>query len=201
MTPVSVRAVPGSTLKRLRWSTPLTQTSTWCSGTVRGTSMCRRASPPVTWCGALETTRTENLSLAGLSSDLVNAVDGSRPKATASKNSRAGKIARRTLISLSFPRSRRGNKKAAPPRATLTTVALGSPAFLERIRSGPATFCPYLKVGLATRCSTFQAIRPSNWRSDRPICRFMKIPKVCAKTFRAIRLVKCQTSRARIFSK
>ena len=54
---------------------------------------------------------------------------------------------------------------------------------------------------LKTRCSTFQAIRPSNWRSDRPSCRFMKIPKVCAKTFRAIRLVRCQPSRARIFSK
>ena len=47
----------------------------------------------------------------------------------------------------------------------------------------------------------FQAIRPSNCRSERAICRLMKIPKVCANTFRAIRLVKCQVSRAQIFSK
>ena len=47
----------------------------------------------------------------------------------------------------------------------------------------------------------FQAIKLSNCRSDRPTCRFMKIPQVCAKIFRTIRLVKCQTSRARIFSK
>ena len=42
----------------------------------------------------------------------------------------------------------------------------------------------------------FQAIRPSNCRSERPSCRFMKIPRVCAKTFRVTRLVRCQTSRA-----
>lgn len=54
---------------------------------------------------------------------------------------------------------------------------------------------------IITRCSTFQAISPSNWRSDRPSNRFTKMHKVCAKTFRAIRLVKCQRSRARIFSK
>ena len=30
--------------------------STWCSGTVRGTSTCRRASPPVTWSAAEDTT-------------------------------------------------------------------------------------------------------------------------------------------------
>ena len=47
----------------------------------------------------------------------------------------------------------------------------------------------------------FQAIKPSNRRSERPICRFTKMPRVCAKTFRAMQLVKCQTSRARIFSK
>jgi len=47
---------------------------------------------------------------------------------------------------LAFPT--RDNKKAAPPRATLTLVALGSPAVLERIRSGSATFCPYLTAGL-----------------------------------------------------
>jgi len=48
----------------------------------------------------------------------------------------------------------RPDKKAALPRATLTTVALGSPAFLERIRSGSATFRPSLARGLALGTTT-----------------------------------------------
>ena len=32
---------------------------------------------------------------------------------------------------------------------TLATVTLGSPAVLEQIPSGSATFCPYLAAGLA----------------------------------------------------
>jgi len=33
-------------------------------------------------------------------------------------------------------------------------------------------------VDEATRCSTFQAISPSNWRSERPSSRFTKIARV-----------------------
>jgi len=53
----------------------------------------------------------------------------------------------RLLVYVGFPIVRK--EKAAPPRATLTTVALGSPAFLVQIRTGSATFCPFLAAGLA----------------------------------------------------
>ena len=80
-------------------------------------------------------------------------------------------------------------------------MILGPVALSRRM----ADIAPFYVMALLARARELEAagrsiVHLEIGESDFPTAASI-IPKVCAKTFRAIRLVKCQTSRARIFSK